>query len=155
MFEKVLTTSLKFNVLLTMQAIRDFSRLNLPFYLDWIDNNAYQHYVYKSFCYRTRKVQNGISVNVNWKDNLFHAVKPLISHAISKAKNTTYQNLVYLNTGVEVYLKIWDEKYEEGWDYEKIIGDIDINQTVDSSNLRFVSVDPHMSYFMKPLKFTL
>ena len=136
-----------------MRVIRDFSKLNLPFYLDWNDNYLYQHFVSKSFCYKTRKVRDGISVNVNWKDNLLHAVKLLISYAISTAKNTTYQNLTYLNTNVEVCLKIWDEKYELGMNYERIIeGDIDNNQTVNSSSLRFVPVDPHMSYFMKPFE---
>ena len=65
-----------------MQAIQNLSKHNLPFYLDWTYNSVHQDYVYKSFCYKTRKVKNGISVNVNWED----AVKSLISYAISKAK---------------------------------------------------------------------
>ena len=134
-----------------MLAIQNLSKHNLPFYLDWIYNSAYQHFVSKRFFYKTRKEKNGTSVNVNWGDDLFHAVKPLISHAISKAKNTTYQNLVYVNTDVAVYLKVWDEKYEQGWDFKRMIeGDIDNNQTIDSSNLQFVQADPYMTYFKKP-----
>ena len=136
-----------------MQAVQNLSKHNLSFYLDWIDNNAYQHFVSKCFFYKSRKVKNGTSVNVNWEDDLFHAVKPLISHAISKAKNTTYQNLVYVNTDVAVYLKVWDEKYEQGWDFKRMIeGDIDNNQTIHSSNLQFVQADPYMTYFKKPFE---
>ena len=136
-----------------MRLIRDFTKLNLPFYLDWIDNNAHQHFVSKSFCYKTRKVKIAADVNLIWEFELFRAVKPLVAHSISNAKNHNFRNLVYLNTGVEVYLKIWDEKYEEEWEYERIIeGDIDNNQTVDSSNLQLVQADPYMSYFMKPFE---
>ena len=30
-----------------MEAIQNLSKHNLPFYLDWIDSNAYQHFVSK------------------------------------------------------------------------------------------------------------
>ena len=99
-------------------------------------------YINRSF-YKTRITQNGKSVN-----DLFREVKPLISHIISKAKIDNYIGFDYVDTYVEVFLKVWNENYRE-WRELKIIEKVVIN----NENRHYVLyIVPPATHIKKPFK---
>ena len=69
---------------------------------------------------QTRIIENGKGVNITCGGDLYRKVKPLISHVVSKGKNANYIGFDYVSTYVKVFLKFWNENYQE-WRESKII----------------------------------
>ena len=132
-----------------MQAIQNLLKHNLLFSIydseDTFDDQI--NYVNCSF-YKTRIIENGKSVNITCGDDLYRKLKPLISHVVSKGKNANYIGFDYVNTDVKVFLKFWNENYQE-W-RESIIMEKHIpNDETIGSDLYIV---PLRNIFKKPFE---
>ena len=117
-----------------MQAIQNLLKHNLPFSIynseDTFDDQI-NYYVNCSF-YKTRIIENGKRVNITCGDDLYRKVKPFISHVVSKGKNANCIGFDYVSTYVKVFLKVWNENYQE-WRESKIIEKhIPNNETIGS-----------------------
>ena len=79
---------------------------------------------------------------------MYRKVKPLISHVVSKGKNANYIGFNYVDTFVKVFLKVWNENYQE-W-RESIIMEKNIpNDETIGSDLYIV---PLRNIFKKPFE---
>ena len=133
-----------------MQAIQNLLKHNLLFSIydseDMFDDQI--NYVNCSF-YKTRIIENGKSVNTTCGNDLYRKLKPLISHVVSKGKNANYIGFDYVNTDVKVFLKFWNENYQE-W-RESIIMEKHIVPNDETIGSDLYSV-PLWNIFKKPFE---
>ena len=132
-----------------MQAIQKFFEHNLLFSIyDSEDTFGGQINYLNCSSYKTRIIANGKSVNITCGGDLYRKVKPLISHVVSKGKNANYIGFDYVSTYVKVFLKVWNENYQELRESKIIEKHIPNDETIGSD----LYIVPLGNIFKKPFE---
>ena len=84
-----------------MQAIQNLLKHNLLFSIyDSEDTFDDQINCFNCSFYKMRIIENGKSVNITCRDDLYRKLKPLIFHVVSKCKNANYIGFEYLRKSI-------------------------------------------------------
>ena len=107
-----------------MQEVENLFKHKTPFNLfsTWDDlYDLYGRFKIKGFIYKTKKIQNGSTIDTYCIDDLFERVKPFVAYFISTLNTTTLPGYQYFNSVFDIDIKSFDPEYDLGFSYIKPI----------------------------------
>ena len=88
-----------------MQGIRNTLKDRLNFQRFAFSNEPSENGIRESQFFKTKKIlRAGKRTDIDFKNNLFFEILPLLYCVISECKNQLYSNLVYTDTTFEIFL---------------------------------------------------
>ena len=82
-----------------MRAIQDFCEYRLNFQRYNASSELYDRHLLERECFRTKRFVRGrMDLGIDFEDELFFAVRPLLYRIISECKNQSHHNFGYIET---------------------------------------------------------
>ena len=137
-----------------MQEVENLFKHKTPFNLFSAWDDLYGRFEIKGFTYRTKKIQNGSTIDIYCINNLFERVKPFVAYFISTLNTTTLRGYQYFNSVFDIDIKSFDPKYDLGFSYIKLI-QLEMEYTgnnLDFGDVNFLQSGPYDTYFQKPFE---
>ena len=137
-----------------MQEVENLFKHKNPFNLFSTWDDLYGRFEIKGFIYKTKKIQNGSTIDIYCIDDLFERVKPFVAYFISTLNTTTLPGYQYFNSVFDIDIKSFDLKYDLGFSYIKLIH-LEMEYTrnnLDFGDVNFLKYDPYDTYFQKPFE---
>ena len=136
-----------------MQEVENLFKHKTPFNLFSTWDDLYSRFEIKGFIYKTKKIQNGSTIDIYCINGLFERVKPFVAYFISTLNTTTLPGYQYFNSVFDIDIKSFDPKYDLGFSYIKLI---QLEMEYTGNNLHFGDVNfvkyPYDTYFQKPFE---
>ena len=137
-----------------MQEVENLFKHKTPFNLFSTWDDLYGRFEIKGFVYKTKKIQNGSTIDIYCIDDLFERVKPFVTYLISTLNTTTRPGYQYFNSVFDINIKSFDPNYDLGFSYIKLI-QLEMEYTgnnLDFSDVNFLQSGPYDTYFQKPFE---
>ena len=137
-----------------MQEEENIFKHKTPFNLFSTWDDLYDMFKIKGFIYKTKKIQNGSTIDIYCIDDLFERVKAFVAYFISTLNTTTLPGYQYFNSLFDIDIKSFDLKYDLGFSYIKLI-QLKMEYTgnnLDFGDVNFLKYGPYDTYFQKPFE---
>ena len=126
-----------------------------PFKLFSTERDIYEAYIRSLvFLYRTKKIQNGATIDIYSIDDLFKKVKPFLLYLMSMSNTKTIQEYQLFNGVYDILIKTYDQKYDLGFTFKRLLRfEIDYRNDLNFSDIDFQEYnESYNKYFQKPFE---
>ena len=137
------------------------NKLNLlkhkhPFELYSTGRDVFESYNirYSAFLYKTKKIQNGATIDIYSIDDLFKKIKPFLLYVMSMSNTKTIQGYQLFNGLYKIVIKFYNEYYYHGFTFIRMISfEIDYGNDLNFSDIDLLEYDEsRKKYFQEPFE---
>ena len=129
-----------------MQGIRNTLKDRLNFQKFAFSNESSENGIRQSQFFKTKKIfRAGTHIDIDFKNDLFFQILPLLYRVISVCKNHSYSNLVYTDTIFEIFLIV-----DIGWWTALMTGYVENGQSLSEIDPDYSSEDKYGTRLDKP-----